>query len=418
MTQTAAVLSADDLAAIYVDLHANPELSFMETRTAAIVAERLTSMGYAVTTGIGGTGVVGVLKNGPGSTVLLRADMDALPVEEATDLPYASTTIGLDRFGVESPVMHACGHDVHMTCLLGAAAILASETSAYSGTVLVLFQPAEESGGGAQAMVDDGLYKRVPIPDVVIGQHVGPLPAGMVALPSAVALAAADSLKVTLHGLGGHGSRPETTVDPIVMAAATVMRLQTIVSRETAGNEMVVLTIGQMAAGSAPNIIPAAAELRLNMRTVDAEVRKRTLAAVDRIVQGEAVVAGAPRPAGVEITDSYPALVNDAEATPRIRAALAARLGEARVVDPGPQSGSEDCGILAEAAGAPIVFWFLGGADAALFAGASTVESMLEVLRGLPSNHSPYFAPVIEPTLQTGVAALVAAAHEWMPAGS
>lgn len=417
MTLTPAGISPDELAAIYTDLHSHPELSFVETRTAALVAERLTALGYAVTTGIGGTGVVGVLENGPGPTVLLRADMDALPVAEATGLPYASTVVGLDRFGIESPVMHACGHDVHVTCLLGAAATLSTERDAYSGTLVVLFQPAEESGGGASAMVADGLYDRIPIPDVVMGQHVAPLPAGMVALPSGVALAAADSLKITLHGQGGHGSRPETTVDPVVMAAATIMRLQTIVSRETAGNEMVVLSIGQIAAGSAPNIIPSTAELRLNIRTVDPEVRTRTLAAVDRIVQGETIVAGAPQPAEVEITDSYPALVNDADATVRVRAALGTQFGAQRIVDPGAQSGSEDCGILAEAAGAPCVFWFLGGADPTLFAGAGSVQELMEILRGLPSNHSPYFAPVIEPTLQTGVAAMVAAAHEWMPVG-
>ncbi|MET0695743.1 MAG: amidohydrolase, partial [Propionibacteriaceae bacterium] len=246
MSAADTTLSEDQLAAIYRDLHQHAELSFQETRTAGIVADLLTSWGYQVTTGVGVTGVVGILDNGPGSTVLLRADMDALPMAEETGLDYASSQRATDRLGNDVAVMHSCGHDLHVTCLLGAAARLAAERDQHSGRLMVVFQPAEELGTGARAMVEDGLFDRFGKPDVVFGQHVAPFPAGYVGMRDGQTMAASDSLTITLHGRGGHGSRPETTVDPIVMAAATVMRLQTIVSRETAGTETAVLTVGML----------------------------------------------------------------------------------------------------------------------------------------------------------------------------
>jgi amidohydrolase len=239
-----------DLAAVYRDLHANPELSFQEHRTAGIVADHLAALGYAVTTGVGVTGVVGVLTNGPGPTVLLRADMDALPVLEETGLDYASTARGTDADGHEVPLMHACGHDVHVTCLLGAAETLAAGAEEWSGTLVVLFQPAEEWGGGAARMVADGLFDRVPRPDIVLGQHVAPFPAGVAAVRAGAAMAAADSIDITLHGVGGHGSRPETTVDPIHLAASVVTRLHGIVSREVAPADSAVVTVGLRRCGA------------------------------------------------------------------------------------------------------------------------------------------------------------------------
>jgi amidohydrolase len=395
-------LSEDDLIAVYRDLHAHPELAFQERRTAGIVAERLASFGYDVTSGVGGTGVVAILDNGPGPTALLRADMDGLPVLEQTGAAYASTV---------SDVMHACGHDVHVTCLLGAAARLAFDRDGYAGRLMLVFQPAEELGAGARAMIDDGLFERFGTPDVVLGQHVGPIPAGLLGLHAGPAMAASDSLTITLHGSGGHGSRPETTVDPVVMAAATVLRLQTIVSRETAGTETAVVTVGTMRAGSAGNVIPDQAELRVNVRSFTPAVRERTLAAITRIVNAEAQASNAPRPPDIEHTDHFPVLVNDPDATARIQAAFSDWL----VIDPGVVTGSEDVGLLAEASGAPCVYWFLGGADGAAFAGATTEEELLEVVRGIPSNHSPAYLPVETPTLATGVEALVRAAHEWLP---
>ncbi len=406
-----------ELADVYRDLHAHPELSFQESRTAGIVAERLTALGYQIHTGIGGTGVVGVLENGVGPTVLLRADMDALPVAEQTGLAYASTVRAVDRLGNDVPVMHACGHDVHVTCLLGAAAHFAAHPDEVTGKLIVLFQPAEELGAGAKAMVEDGIFDLVGKPDIVLGQHVAPAPAGTLALTAGLTLSASDSLTVTLHGRGGHGSRPETTVDPVVLAAATVMRLQTIVSRETAGAETAVVTVGMISAGNNYNVIPDRAELRLNVRTQDPAVRERTLAAIDRIVKAEAQASGAPRPPDVDHTDHFPALRNDESATARTRTVFADWLGEAAVLDPGPQTGSEDVGALAESAGAPCCFWFLGGADPALFASVTGIEEALEVIRAIPSNHSPFYAPVIEPTLSVGVGALVRAARYWLSAG-
>jgi amidohydrolase len=415
MPTTPRALSDAELAEIYTDLHAHPELSFAETRTAAMVAQRLTSLGYEVTTGVGGTGVVGILDNGPGPTALVRADMDALPVLEATGLPYASNQRGVDRAGNDVPLMHACGHDVHVTCLLGAAAELAAERASYAGRLMLVFQPAEEIGAGALAMVEDGLFERFGKPDVVLGQHVGPLPAGMIGIHPGMAFSASDSLTITLHGRGAHGSRPEASVDPIVMAAATVMRLQTIVSRETAGTETAVVTIGSFHAGTKDNIIPDDAVLRLNVRTFDLAVRDRTLAAIRRIAVAESQASAAPEPAEVEHTDYFPAVVNDPAAVERTAQALAAWLGPDRVIDPGVLTGSEDVGILADRAGVPCAFWILGGADPAPFRAATSDAELMEVVRVVPSNHSPLYAPVIDPTLRMGVGALVTAVREWLP---
>lgn len=396
---------------IYVDLHRNPELSFQETRTASIVAQYLEQLGYEVHTEVGQTGVVGILHNGESPVVMLRADMDGLPVFEETGLDYASTERGLDPEGNDVPVMHACGHDVHVTALLGAAEELAESTDDWSGTIVLVFQPAEEYGGGAQAMVDDGLYDFAPVPDVVLGQHVAPMPAGIVGAHPGVAMAGADSINVTLYGVGGHGSRPETTVDPVLMAANLTVRLQQIVSREIAFNEQAVVTVGQIHAGTKNNIIPSEAHLGISVRTLDPELRERIIGAIERLANAEAEAAGALKPPLVEIAESFPVTTNDSDATARVVQALSEVLGERRVVDAGVVSGSEDVGILASSVGAPLVYWFLGGADPALFAGAAIEEGFSS---DIPSNHSPYFAPVIQPTLSIGVTALTTAAREWL----
>ena len=393
------------LRGVYRDLHAHPELSFQEHRTAGIAAGWLKDLGFEAIAGIATTGVAGVFRNGDGPTVLLRADMDALPVREATGLPYAS--------GVDG-VMHACGHDMHVTCLLGAASELAASRAAWSGTVVVVFQPAEELTQGAAGMVADRLFERVPRPDVVLGQHVAPIPAGVIGLRAGPTFAAADALRITLYGAGGHGSRPEATVDPVVMAAATVMRLQGIVAREVSATDIAVVTVGAVHAGTKGNIIPDEAELLVDVRTYDTAVRDRVLAAIERIVRAEAQASGAAREPLVELTESAPAVINDAAAVDRTRGALAAAVGAENVIDPGPVTGSEDVGVLATAAGAPIVFWLLGGADPAAFAGASSLQDIARIVGGLPSNHSPLYAPVEDPTIRIGVGALSAAAREWL----
>ena len=396
---------AGRLRGVYRDLHAHPELSFAEHRTAGIVAGWLKDLGFEVLEGVGMTGVAGVLRAGDGPVVLLRADMDALPVQEATGLAYASQADGL---------MHACGHDMHVTCLLGAASELAASRGHWSGTVVTVFQPAEETAEGAAAMVADRLFERVPQPDVVLGQHVSPMPAGTIGLRAGPAFAATDALRITLYGAGGHGSRPETTVDPVVMAAATVMRLQGIVAREVAATDMAVVTIGALRAGTKGNIIPDEAELLLSVRTSDTVVRAKVLTAIERIVRAEAQASGAAREPLVEPTESAPAVVNDAAAVDRTRRALAGVVGAARVIDPGPVTGSEDVGVLAAAAGAPLVFWLLGGADPAPFAAAAGHADIARIVAGLPSNHSPLYAPAEDPTIRIGVDALSAAAREWL----
>jgi hippurate hydrolase len=313
--------------------------------------------------------------------------------------------------------MHACGHDMHVTCLLGAARELAATRSSWSGTLIAVFQPAEELGTGAQGMIDDGLFDRAGHPDVVLGQHVAPIPAGFIGIRPGPAFAAADGLRVTLYGRGAHGSRPEAGIDPVVMAAATVMRLQGVVSREVAGDDTAVVTVGALRAGTKENIIPDDAELLLSVRTVDPAVRGRVLAAIERIVRAEAAASGAPRDPVIETTHSFGAVVNDEEGADRIGAAFARRFGADRVFDPGPVTGSEDVGLFAIAAGAPCVYWLLGGADPGHFAGVTSRAGIAAAVRDLPSNHSPRYAPVLQPTLATGVAALATAVRTWLPPG-
>lgn len=400
-----------DLAGLYQDLHTHPELSYAEVRTSAEVLRRLRAMGADPADHVGGTGVAATFRNGTGPTVLVRADMDALPVRELTGLPYASTRRGIDPDGNDVPVMHACGHDVHVTCLLGALDLLTRSRDLWSGTLVAAFQPAEEVGGGAQSMLADGLFDRFGHPDVALGQHVAPMPAGMAGAHAGPAFAGSDSLLVRLFGRGGHGSRPETTIDPVVMAAATVLRLQTVVSREVAGSETAVVTIGSLRAGTRDNIIPDTAELTVNIRTYTPAVRTRVLAAVERIVRGEAAASGAERDPEIITTDSFPVLFNDPDATDRTMAALRSTLAEERVLDPGPVTGSEDFGLFPAAAGVPGCYWLFGGVDPATFQAAEAAGTRD---RDIPSNHSPFFAPLMEPTIDTGVSAMVGAALEWL----
>ncbi|MGG7573300.1 amidohydrolase [Streptomyces sirii] len=389
-----------DLVALYEDLHRHPELGFQETRTAAEAARRLAEHGYEVTTGIARTGVVGVLRNGPGPVVLLRADMDALPVTENSGLDYASTVPG---------VMHACGHDVHVTCLLGAADLLAAGREHWSGTLIALFQPAEEVGSGARAMVDAGLYGKglVPTPDVVLAQHVAPFGAGLIAYCPGACMAAADSLEITFHGTGGHGSRPETTVDPILMAASFVQRVQSVVAREVAPKDRVVVTVGSFQAGDTANVIPDRAVVRLSVRTFDETVRTAVLAAIDRIARAEAAASGADRAPETELLDSFPVTVNDAATLRGVNAEFTRLFGEQRLFAYEPATGSEDAGLLATAAEAPLYYWWLGGWDPEEF---RTALATGRLAQDIPSNHSPHFVPVVRPTLTMGVEALTAAA--------
>ncbi|WP_241548426.1 amidohydrolase [Gordonia alkanivorans] len=411
MTTPADIKIDPSLVELYKDLHSHPELGFQEHRTAGLVGDRLRASGFDVTTGVGRTGVVGVLRNGDGPTIAMRADMDALPVREDTGLDYASTVTATDDTGKTVPVAHACGHDLHTTCLLGAADILASATSEWSGTVVLVFQPAEELGAGAQAMVDDGLWDRFPKPDVVLGQHVSPLPAGKIAGHPGASYAGSDSLRVKLVGRGAHGSMPEASVDPIVLAAATVLRLQTIISREIPSTATAVLTVGSIHAGDAANVIPGEAEIQLNIRSYNETVRGKILDSVERIVRGEAAASGAPDEPTITEIERFPVVTNDPDALRTTLDAFTDWLGASNILDPGAGAGSEDVGILATSCGAPLSYWLLGGADPSLFTtGDLTDPALLKV----PSNHSPHYAPVIDPTLGTGVRALVVAARTWL----
>lgn len=386
---------------LYRELHAHPELSGAEHRTAARVRAALRAEGIDCTEGVGGTGVVGVLANGPGRTVLVRADMDALPVTEESGLPYVSTVDG---------IMHACGHDAHTAMLVGTAQALARGRQRWSGTVVLVAQPAEETGTGALAMRDDGLHRRFPLPDVLLAQHISAGPVGLVAHVEGPVLAASASIDVVVHGRGGHGSRPDTTTDPIVIGAAIVGRLQTIVAREIAPRETAVVTVGRFHAGTADNVIPATAELGLTVRSASQELQTRILAAVQRIVRAEREAAGAKVRPRIRVVKSMPATVNDARVARNVAALHTRMFGSDRIVDPGPAVGSEDfseLALLPDGQTLPYHYWFLPSTPFAVW-NAAPGQSPMAKFGNVPSAHSPDFAP--DPAvLDHGVAAMAGA---------
>jgi len=391
--------SAHDL---YIDLHKSPELSSHEVQTAAKLAGRLRDLGYAVTEGIGGTGVVAILKNGEGPTVMLRTELDALPVEEKTGLAYASKVHTKDDSGLDVPVMHACGHDLHMAAMAGTAAIMAQSKGSWHGTLMLVGQPAEETISGAKKMIADGLFTRFPKPAMGVALHVGNnLPAGQVGIAPGIYNTNADSLRVTIYGKGGHGASPQTTIDPVVIAARTILALQTIVSREVKPGEMAVITVGYIRAGTKNNIIPDQAELGLTVRTYKDVVRKQLLAAIPRVVKGEAQAGGAEREPLIEHPEMTDSVYNDPALAERLKKPLESALGKQNVITTEPIASSEDYSLFVEE-GIPSLYMNLGGADPQKFAQSKSGGVPL------PSNHSPYFAPDVEPALQTGIEAEVA----------
>jgi amidohydrolase len=396
----------------YQDLHRNPELSHQEHRTAANVARCMTSYGFEVETGIGKTGVAAVLHNGSGPTVLLRADMDALPLKEGTGADYASTVTAVDQAGEQVPVMHACGHDIHVACLLGASQLFAGHQELWKGTLVALFQPAEETGDGARAMIDDGLLARIPAPEVALAQHVLPGPSGRVATRPGAVLSSADSVRITVHGRGGHGSIPQNTVDPVVLAAMIVVRLQPIISRETPPTEPAVLTVGSLRAGTKSNIIADEAVLELNLRTYTDSVRQRILASIRRTVQAECQASGCPKEPEFEIFDRFPLTANDKETTARVAGAFSNYFGD-RAGGLDLQTASEDFSDIPRAARIPYTYWGIGGTDPEAWHAAELAGRVQE---DIPANHSPMFLPVLQPTLRTGTEALVTAALAWLDA--
>src|SRR5215475_9070923 len=387
---------------LYLDIHRNPELSLHETQTAAKLASRLRSAGYDVTEHVGGTGIVALLMNGAGPTIMLRTELDALPVEENTGLAYASKVRVKNEAGAEVPVMHACGHDLHIAALVATAEVMARTRDRWHGTLMLIGQPGEEGFAGAKVMLDDGLFTRFPKPDVAVALHVSNAePAGMVSITPGVYNTNADSLRITIYGRGGHGSAPQTTVDPIVIAARTVLALQTIVSREVKPGEMAVVTVGSLHAGTKDNIIPDYAEMALTVRTRDQEIRKQVLASIERIAKAEAAAAGAPREPLVEHYYGTDAVYNDPPLAERLRVVLAEVLGKEHVITAPPILPSEDFSYFV-AQGIPGFYFSLGGADPQKFAQAKSGGP------ALPSNHSPMFAPDVEPALRTGIVAEVA----------
>lgn len=391
-----------DAHSLYLDLHQNPELSAHETQTAAKLAARLRSAGYDVTEHVALTGLVAILKNGPGPTIMLRTELDALPVEEKTGLPYASKVRAKDDAGRDVPVMHACGHDLHMAALLGTAEILAHSKNTWHGTLMLIGQPAEETIGGADGMVRDGLFTRFPKPDVAVALHVGnEFPAGMAAITPGVYNTNSDSVRITIYGKGGHGSMPQSAIDPIVIAARTILSLQTIVSREVKPGEMAVVTVGYIQAGTKNNIIPEHAEMGLTIRTRKQDVRQQILASITRIAKAEAAAAGAPREPLVERYEGTDLVYNNPALAERLRAPLEAALGKDKVVTAEPIAPSEDFSYFV-AQGVPGFYFSLGGADPEKFAQAKAAATQL------PSNHSSLFAPDVDPALHAGIEAEVA----------
>lgn len=390
-----------DARALYIDLHQHPELSSHETRTSALLADKLRGLGYDVTANLGGTGVVAIMKNGAGPTVMLRTELDALPVEEKTGLPYASTARAKDDSGRDVGVMHACGHDVHMATLYGTAAIMAKTKDTWHGTLVLIGQPAEETISGAEKMVKDGLFTRFPKPDVGIALHdTNLLAAGQVGYTPQYMNTNADSLRITVYGKGGHGARPETTVDPVLIAASIVVRLQSIVAREIHPGDAAVITVGYIQAGTKNNIIPDQAQMGLTVRSRKPEVRQHLLAAIDRVVKAEAAAAGAEKMPTIEKYESTSVVYNDPVLARHLASVLESAVGKNNVVVEDPEMTSEDYSVFVEQ-GVPSLYFQLGVADPEKLAEARASH------KELPSNHSPLFAPVIDPALHTGITAEV-----------
>jgi amidohydrolase len=387
---------------VYRQLHSHPELSHAEFDTARLIADELRAMpGWEVTEGVGGTGVVGVLGGGPGPVVWLRADMDALPVQEETGLDYASRNPG---------VMHACGHDVHVTALLGACARLAAEP--LSGTVVAVFQPAEEVGSGAAGMIADGILDRFPRPGIVLGQHVAPLPAGVIVSRGGALMAASDSIRVRLFGAGGHASMPHAAVNPLTMAAALVQRLQGLAAQQSSLPASPVLTPGSLHVGTHANIIAEDAELLLSLRTFTETSRETVLDGIRRMAAAEAESAGAQKDPIVEVFDSFPLTINTEQDTIRLLGTFAAG-GFLAIPLPNPVTGSEDFGAFATAAGCPSVFWHIGGFDLDRYTADDLGRMHQEMVlpAGTASNHSPRFAPAPDRALGPAINALAVAAR-------
>ena len=394
---------------LYRDLHAHPELSFQEKKTAAKVAGELKKLDLDVTTQFGSYGLVGVLKNGAGATVLVRTDLDALPVKEQTGLSFASKTRATNDLGVEVDVMHACGHDVHMSCLVGAARLLTKLKDLWSGTVVFVGQPAEERGSGARSMLRQGLFTRFPKPDYCLALHVNSeMPAGTVGLVEGYILANVDAVNITIRGTGGHGAWPHKTKDPIMLAAQTIVALQTIVSRETDPIESAVVTVGSIHGGTKHNIIPDEVKLQLTVRSFADDVRERTLAAIRRIALGQAIAAGIPEDrlpvVTVESPESTPATYNNPELVRRLRPAFQELLGEKNVINRRPSMGGEDFSEYGRTADKiPICLFWLGSVE------PERVARSEQAGAPLPSLHSSQYHPATEATIKTGVAAMTRA---------
>lgn len=394
---------------VYKDLHQHPELSLQENRTSKIVASHLKDAGFQVTEHVGVTGVVGLMKNGEGPTIMLRSDMDALPMKEESGVPYASKCEAVNAQGETVPVAHTCGHDLHITWLLSAATILSKHRELWQGTLLVVFQPAEETAQGSAKMIEDGITKKFPKPDVIFGQHLLQYRAGKVGYRPGQILTAGDSMLVRFFGRGAHGGMPQNGIDPIVMASAAVLRLQTIVSREVAPQAQVAVTVGEFHAGTAENIIAETAEIKLNVRNTDAKVREHVLEAIKRICVAEAHASNAPKDPEFEPINNYPLTVNDADATAKVAEAFKAHFGTDAFECP-PVGASEDFGRFGLAFGSPYVYWFVGGTDQEKFDAAVKANTV----SALPGPHSPFWAPAIHPTLRTGIETMLVAAGAWL----
>ena len=403
------------LLTLYRDLHANPELSMQEVRTPAKLSAEIRKLGFQVTEHVGKTGVVAVMKNGPGPVLLLRADMDALPVTEQTGLPFASKVRGVSRSGVETGVMHACGHDTHVASWLGAARRLTAMKDQWSGTIVMVLQPGEETVEGAKAMLDDGLYTRFPKPDYILAFHdAASLPAGQIGITPGYALASVDSVNITVHGVGGHGAYPQTTKDPIVLASRIVLALQTLVSRENNPFDPAVVTVGSFHAGTKNNIISDEAKLQLTVRSYPLEVQKKLIEGIRRVARGEAIAAGLPEDKMPEVTisEAAPSTFNTAEFSDRLRSLFSNHFGHERVVETKPIMASEDFSQFwqADKSKQAVIFW-VGGTPKEKWEAAGGDESKL------PSLHSPLWAPDADAVISTAVEALTVAALDVLKKG-